>query len=71
MLDVDCCYQAVLTRDSRFGAFDGFEVAVRAILGQRVSVKAATTLMKRFVQCFGEPITTPFSTPLLGYRFHT
>ncbi len=44
------------------GAFDGFEVAVRAILGQQVSVKAATTLMKRFVQCFGEPITTPFST---------
>lgn len=44
------------------GAFDGFEVAVRAILGQQVSVKAATTLMKRFVQCFGEPITTPFPT---------
>jgi AraC family transcriptional regulator, regulatory protein of adaptative response / DNA-3-methyladenine glycosylase II len=44
------------------GAFDGFEIAVRTILGQQVSVKAATTLMGRFVQCFGEPITTPFST---------
>jgi AraC family transcriptional regulator, regulatory protein of adaptative response / DNA-3-methyladenine glycosylase II len=44
------------------GAFDGFEIAVRTILGQQVSVKAATTLMSRFVQCFGEPIETPFQT---------
>ena len=44
------------------GAFDGFEVAVRTILGQQVSVKAATTLMGRFVQYFGEPIATPFPT---------
>jgi AraC family transcriptional regulator, regulatory protein of adaptative response / DNA-3-methyladenine glycosylase II len=44
------------------GAFDGFEIAVRTILGQQVSVKAATTLMGRFVQGFGEPIETPFST---------
>jgi AraC family transcriptional regulator, regulatory protein of adaptative response / DNA-3-methyladenine glycosylase II len=41
------------------GAFDGFEVAVRAILGQQVTVKAATTLMGRFVQTFGSPVTTP------------
>lgn len=41
------------------GAFDGFEVAVRAILGQQVSVKAATTLSGRFAAAFGEPITTP------------
>jgi AraC family transcriptional regulator, regulatory protein of adaptative response / DNA-3-methyladenine glycosylase II len=47
------------------GAFDGFEIAVRTILGQQVSVKAATTLMGRFVQCFGEPIETPF--PSLTY----
>ena len=38
------------------GAMDGFEVAVRAILGQQVSVKAATTLAGRFVAAFGEPI---------------
>jgi AraC family transcriptional regulator, regulatory protein of adaptative response / DNA-3-methyladenine glycosylase II len=42
------------------GAFDGFEIAVRTILGQQVSVKVATTLMGRFVQCFGEPMETPF-----------
>lgn len=41
------------------GAFDGFEVAVRAILGQQVSVKAATTLMERLVRQFGTPIQTP------------
>ncbi|HEY9717765.1 MAG TPA: AlkA N-terminal domain-containing protein [Trichormus sp.] len=43
------------------GAFDGFEIALRAILGQQVTVKAATTLMTRFVQKFGEPIETPFA----------
>ena len=42
------------------GAFDGFEVALRAILGQQVSVKGATTLSSRFAERFGEPIVTPF-----------
>jgi AraC family transcriptional regulator, regulatory protein of adaptative response / DNA-3-methyladenine glycosylase II len=41
------------------GAIDGFEIAVRAILGQQVTVKAATTLARRFVEAFGEPIETP------------
>jgi AraC family transcriptional regulator of adaptative response / DNA-3-methyladenine glycosylase II len=40
------------------GAFDGFELAVRAILGQQVSVKTATTLAGRFVQAFGDKIET-------------
>ena len=43
------------------GAFQGFETAVRAILGQQVSVKAATTLASRFVAALGEPVTTPFA----------
>ncbi len=42
------------------GAFDGFELAVRAILGQQVSVRAATVIACRFVNAFGEPIATPF-----------
>jgi AraC family transcriptional regulator of adaptative response / DNA-3-methyladenine glycosylase II len=42
------------------GAFDGFELAVRAILGQRISVRAATTLAGRIAASFGEPIETPF-----------
>lgn len=42
------------------GAFDGFEMAVRAILGQQITVKAATTLACRFAEAFGEKIATPF-----------
>ena len=42
------------------GAFDGFEMAVRAILGQQVSVAAASTLAGRFAAVFGEPLETPF-----------
>ena len=38
------------------GAFDGFELAVRAILGQQVSVKAATTISGRLAAAFGEPV---------------
>ena len=33
--------------------------ALRAILGQQVTVKAATTIAGRFVEAFGEPIVTP------------
>ncbi len=43
------------------GAFDGFELTVRAILGQRISVRAATTLAGRLAARFGEPIETPFA----------
>jgi AraC family transcriptional regulator of adaptative response / DNA-3-methyladenine glycosylase II len=41
------------------GAMDGFEVAVRAILGQQVTVTAASTIAGRFAAAFGEPIETP------------
>lgn len=41
------------------GTFDGFELALRAILGQQVTVKAATTLFGRFARTFGIAITTP------------
>ena len=37
------------------GAFDGFELALRAVLGQQVSVKGASTLYGRFAAAFGEP----------------
>ncbi len=42
------------------GAFDGFELAVRTVLGQQVSVKGASTLAGRWAQAFGEPIATPY-----------
>jgi AraC family transcriptional regulator of adaptative response / DNA-3-methyladenine glycosylase II len=41
------------------GAFDGFELAVRAILGQQITVKGASTLAGRFAAAFGDSIDTP------------
>ncbi|MGR9091366.1 MAG: AlkA N-terminal domain-containing protein [Gammaproteobacteria bacterium] len=41
------------------GAYDGFELLLRAILGQQVSVKGATTLAGRMAAAFGEAIATP------------
>ncbi len=41
------------------GAFNGFELGLRAILGQQVTVRAATTIAGRFVDAFGEPLATP------------
>jgi len=43
------------------GAFDGFELALRAVLGQQISVKAATTVFGRFARAYGEPMQTPFT----------
>ena len=44
------------------GAFDGFEMAVRAILGQQVTVAAARTVAGRLAATFGDPIATPFAS---------
>jgi AraC family transcriptional regulator of adaptative response / DNA-3-methyladenine glycosylase II len=41
------------------GAFDGFEMTVRAVLGQQITVKAATTMSSRFAEAFGDKIETP------------
>ncbi|MBL8954534.1 MAG: DNA-3-methyladenine glycosylase 2 family protein [Myxococcaceae bacterium] len=38
------------------GAFDAFETAVRAVLGQQISVKGATTIAGRVVQRFGKKL---------------
>ena len=40
------------------GAWDPFECAVRAIVGQQVSVRAATTIAGRIAERFGRPIAT-------------
>jgi len=42
------------------GAFNGFEMGLRAILGQQMTVKAATTVAGRLVAAFGDPMVTPF-----------
>ena len=51
--------------------WDGFEIAVRAVLGQQVSVAGATTLARRLVDAYGEPrlqaregLDRAFPTPL-------
>ncbi len=38
------------------GSWDGFELAVRAILGQQVTVKGATTLAGRIVRAYGTSV---------------
>jgi AraC family transcriptional regulator of adaptative response / DNA-3-methyladenine glycosylase II len=42
------------------GALDGYELAVRAVLGQQITVAAGRTLAQRMVDKFGEPIQTPW-----------
>jgi len=41
------------------GAWDGFELAVRAILGQQITVPAATGLAGKLVLAFGETMADP------------
>lgn len=41
------------------GAMDGFELAVRAVLGQQVTVAAARTFARRLVERFGQPLPLP------------
>jgi AraC family transcriptional regulator of adaptative response / DNA-3-methyladenine glycosylase II len=41
------------------GAVDGDELAVRAVLGQQVSVAAARRVAARLVQAYGKPLDTP------------
>ena len=49
------------------GSFDSFEMAVRAILGQQISVAGASTLAGRFVARFGTLVSTPIAS--LGHLF--
>lgn len=42
------------------GSVDTFEMAVRAVLGQQVTVAAARTLARRLVERFGTPAVTPW-----------
>lgn len=43
------------------GGWDAFELAVRAVLGQQISVAGATTIAGRLAARFGQPIETPFA----------
>ena len=50
--------------------WDGFEIAVRAVVGQQVSVAAARTLTARLAQHHGTTLETPFE-PGLTHLFPT
>jgi AraC family transcriptional regulator of adaptative response / DNA-3-methyladenine glycosylase II len=41
------------------GCVDGFELAVRAVLGQQVTVRGATTLAGRLAEAFGDGVDAP------------
>ena len=41
------------------GAWDGFELAIRAVLGQQITVVAAARLAGRMVAAYGEPLSSP------------
>ena len=43
------------------GAWDRFELALRAVLGQQVSVAGASTLSGRMAERFGDAVSTPFA----------
>lgn len=44
------------------GTTDGFELAVRAIVGQQVSVAGARTTLGRIAEAFGEPLASPVAS---------
>ncbi|HEX3699772.1 MAG TPA: AlkA N-terminal domain-containing protein [Phenylobacterium sp.] len=46
------------------GAWDGFEMAVRAILGQQITVTAARNLAAKLVESYGEPVADPAAARL-------
>lgn len=48
------------------GAWDGFEAAVRVVLGQQVTVAAARTLTRRLVERFGTPLPDAGQPPPAG-----
>ncbi len=74
LVDADCDPVAVdahLAEDPRLGRLvaqtpgirvpghvDGFELAIRAVLGQQVTVAAARTLTTRLVESYGDPLAT-------------
>jgi len=47
------------------GVWDGFEAAVLAVLGQKLTTSGTSRIVGRFVQMFG----TPVDTPIRGLKF--
>jgi AraC family transcriptional regulator of adaptative response / DNA-3-methyladenine glycosylase II len=51
------------------GAWDGFEIAVRAVLGQQITVKAATLLATRIVSSIGPQVSCEAEIQGLTHAF--
>jgi AraC family transcriptional regulator of adaptative response / DNA-3-methyladenine glycosylase II len=51
------------------GGWDGFEIAVRAVLGQQITLRAATQLASRIVAAIGTPVTQSAEVPGLSHAF--
>jgi AraC family transcriptional regulator of adaptative response / DNA-3-methyladenine glycosylase II len=51
------------------GAWDGFEIAVRGILGQQITVRAATQLAASLVTSMGRPVDAGLMEPGLTHAF--
>jgi AraC family transcriptional regulator of adaptative response / DNA-3-methyladenine glycosylase II len=51
------------------GAWDPFEIAVRAVLGQQIAVQAAIRLAARIVLAIGTPVIDSSETPGLTHAF--
>jgi AraC family transcriptional regulator, regulatory protein of adaptative response / DNA-3-methyladenine glycosylase II len=49
------------------GAVEGFELAVRAVVGQQVTVKAAHTVLARLAAAFGTPLQEPLGDLRLAF----
>ena len=49
------------------GSLDMFELAVRAVLGQQVTVTAARTLARRVVERFGDTVAAPWADVSRGF----
>ncbi len=85
MFDVDAdpaAIQAVLSRDPRLapllvrrpglrlpGGWDGFELAVRAVIGQQISVAGARTVTQRLLGRVGRPLPKELGAPGFSFAF--
>jgi AraC family transcriptional regulator of adaptative response / DNA-3-methyladenine glycosylase II len=52
------------------GGWDNFEIAVRTVIGQQISIQAANTITRRLVQRFGAPMENA-SVPGITHLFPT
>jgi AraC family transcriptional regulator of adaptative response / DNA-3-methyladenine glycosylase II len=51
------------------GGWDGFEIAIRAVLGQQITLKEATLLAGRIVSALGKPVADSIDIPGLTHAF--